>query len=103
MYKLELTLNNNNETLLKEIFLEKWNDVKEEIDNMQKWKIKNSSINLYKFTTDYDSAEYLGNFSNIKRIKQPKQKKKINYTRSIIFLEVLCFPIMILFELMKKK
>lgn len=102
MYRLELTATDKNETLLKTIYADTWEEVKKEINDLQTYKLENIKIMLYK-ENGTDQLDYLGEFSSIKTKKTiiPK-KKKNNLTKGIILLEILLFPFMLINAMIKE-
>lgn len=100
MYKIELTSNDNRETLLKECYIDTWNDTCKEIKKFQDLNM-NILIRLYN-----ENMDCLGNFTNIKQKNITPQKKKhfnkIKLSTKIIILECLLFPIILLKEIIKE-
>lgn len=103
MYKLEITTNDQRETLIFSEKIETWEEVKKEIDYFKKLRFENIYLMIYKENKE-NELDYLGEFYNIESKEQYLiKKKKNNLTNKIIILEILLFPIMLIKEIIKEK
>ena len=101
MYILEVTTNDNRETLLKSEKIETWQEVNDWIDDLQDLNFENVSIKLYK-ETDGEDMEYLGDFTETKRGELLKTIKKKNDNLIVAGTGLLLAPIMVVNRLIKK-
>lgn len=103
MYTIEITTNDNRETLLKREEAETWRELNEIIDDMQDYNLVNIKIDVYKQQGE-NSPEYLGDFYNITTPEEtdtPKAKKK-NNNFIVLLAGLVMFPIMVINRLIKK-
>lgn len=103
MYIIEITTNDNRETLIKRETAETWRELNEIIDNMQDYNLVNIKIDVYEQHGEND-PKYLGDFSNIKRgelLDTPKAKKK-NNNFIVLLAGLVMFPVMVINRLVKK-
>lgn len=101
-YIIEITTNDDRETLLKKEEADNWREANNIIDDMQDFTLDNIKIDLYKQTEEND-PEYLGDFTNIKRgrlLETPNKKKNNNLIVGLAGLVM--FPIMVINRLIKK-
>ena len=104
MYKIELTTNDNRETLLEEFYLDTWGETYDKIRDIQKVGLK-SLIKVYD-----DNMEYMGDFTNIKghgdKIQNKTTLERINLRPlkiiGIILLGILSFPFFLVIETAKR-
>lgn len=101
MYILEITTNDNRETLLKREKIETWQEVNDWIDDLQDLAFENVYIKLYR-ETDGEDLEYLGDFTETTRGEIIKSIKKKNNNIIIWIAGLLLFPIMVINRLIKK-
>lgn len=102
MYILEITTNDNRETLLKRETAETWKEINDLIDDMQDLAFDNIKIDIYKQHGEND-PEYLGDFTNIKRgrlLETPNKKK--NDSLIVGLAGLVMFPVMVINRLVKK-
>lgn len=102
-YIIEITTNDNRETLLKREEAESWKEANDIIDDMQDFTLDNIKIDLYKQTEEND-PEYLGDFYNIKAPEEEQtiQPKKKNNNLIVGLAALVMFPIMVINRLIKK-
>lgn len=102
-YIIEITTNDNRETLLKREEAENWREANNIIDDMQDFTLNNIKIDLYKQTGDND-PEYLGDFYNIKAPEKEKMihPKKKNNNLIVLLAGLVMFPVMVINRLVKK-
>ena len=102
MYIIEITTNDNRETLLKRETAETWKEINDMIDDMQGLAFENIKIDLYEQHGEND-PEYLGDFTNIKRgelLNTPNKKKNNNFI--VLLAGLVMFPVMVINRLVKK-
>ena len=102
MYIIEITTNDNRETLLKRETADTWEEINDMIDDMQNLAFENIKIDLYEQHGEND-PKYLGDFTNIKRgelLDTPNKKKNDNLIVGLAGLVM--FPIMVINRLIKK-
>lgn len=109
MYKLEITTNDNRETLLQEYFFTTWADAYDRIETFKKLDL-DVFIRLY----DADTMENLGEFTHIKKKYTPYEKNYKSYINTkqkkikldniiIILLGIALFPVLTTINLVKKQ
>lgn len=102
MYIIEITTNDDRETLLKQETAATWQEANRIIDDMQDLDFDNIFIKLYK-ETDGDDLEYCGDFTEVKKGQLlPGTKKKSNNNLIVAGAGLLLFPIMVINRLVKK-
>lgn len=102
MYRLEITTNDKNETLVFSEELDTWKEVKEEIDYFKDLKLVNVNLMIFKENKEKE-LDYLGEFYNIEPREQKRiTKNKIKTSTKIVILELLLFPFMLLKEIIKE-
>lgn len=102
MYIIEITTNDNRETLLKRETSDTWEEINDMIDDMQDLAFDNIKIDLYEQHGEND-PKYLGDFTNIKRgelLDTPNKKKNNNLIVGLAGLVM--FPVMVINRLIKK-
>lgn len=102
MYIIEITTNDNRETLLKRETAETWKEINDIIDDMQDLAFENIKMDLYEQHGEND-PKYLGDFSNIARgelLDTPNKKKNNNLIVGLAGLVM--FPVMVINRLVKK-